>query len=200
MGTMVRSIAVSWIAGAMSFAETITVQVHNVAGAPAAVIAKAEQGASFVFRGAGISVRWADCRAVDLGRGGNQICVKPDDPYTFMVVIGGRFAKSPLKNTALGFALPLSGTRNHAEIFYPRLKEVTHSNPGRVDDGGLLGAVLVHEIAHLLFGSTSHGPGIMRADWTSEEFKRIGQRQFLFTPEQAEALRTGLRSIRRWRP
>jgi hypothetical protein len=47
-----------------------------------------------------------------------------------------------------------------------------------MDCGSLLGMVLVHEIAHLLFGSMSHGRGIMQADWTREEFKRIGQRRF----------------------
>jgi hypothetical protein len=31
VGKMVRLIAVSWIAGSISFAETITVRVHNVA-------------------------------------------------------------------------------------------------------------------------------------------------------------------------
>jgi hypothetical protein len=59
MGKVMLLITASWIANAM-FAETITVRVHNVPGAPAPVIAKGEQEARFVFRWAGIDVRWVD--------------------------------------------------------------------------------------------------------------------------------------------
>jgi hypothetical protein len=57
MGKVMLLITASWIANARDFAETITVRVHNVPGAPAPVIAKGEQEASFVFRWAGIDVR-----------------------------------------------------------------------------------------------------------------------------------------------
>jgi hypothetical protein len=194
MGRVMLFIAVSWMAKAMDFAETITVHVYNVAGARAAVIVKGEEEASLVFKWAGIAVRWVDCPVVDAGRAGNKVCVEPGGPYTFTVVIANGFAKTPIKDIALGFAMPFSAARNFAGISYPRLKQVSDTNPELVDSGGLLGAIMAHELAHLLLSSIRHGPGVMQANWSRAEFKCMGQRRFLFTPAQAQALRSGLRS------
>jgi hypothetical protein len=129
---------------------------------------------------------------LDLGR--KQVCVEPDAPDNFTIVIGDTFAKTPIKDTALGFAMPFSAARNRAAISYSRLKRIADANSELVDSGGLLGAILAHELAHLLLSSIRHGPGIMQADWSRAEFKLIGQRRFLFTQRQAEDLRTGLQS------
>jgi hypothetical protein len=111
--------AVSWMANASDFREAITVRVYNLVGARAGVIAKGEQEASYVFRWAGIAVRWVDCRAVDPSRTGNQACVEPGTPYTFTVVIADRFANTSIKDTALGFAIPFSRNRNYVGISIP---------------------------------------------------------------------------------
>jgi hypothetical protein len=187
-------IAISWIANASNLGGTITVRVANAAGVRAAVIATGEIEASFVFKRAGIVVRWADCPTLDGGRGGNPVCSEPADSYNFTIVIGDKFPKNAIEDTALGFAMPFSGFRNYAEIAYPRVKETTDTSAESLDYGGLLGAIMAHELGHLLFSSNRHGPGIMQANWTRAEFKLINQRRFLFTVEQAEALRTALRS------
>jgi hypothetical protein len=194
VGKMIPLLAVSWIAGAMSFAETITVRVHNVAGAHAAVIADGKRGASRTFEQVGIAVRWADCSPADPGRVSGQICEETYEPSRFTVVIDDGFVNAPIEDTALGFALPFLVGRNHAAVVYPRIRRLAGQNSDLVDCGSLLGAVLAHEIAHLLFGSKRHGPGIMQADWTRKEFQLIGQRRFSFTPEQGADLRAGLRS------
>jgi hypothetical protein len=189
VGKLILWIAVSCIANA---AETITVHIYNVTGAHAGVIAKGEREASRVFERAGIAVRWSDCPVFDPSRGSNQVCNEQDGTCSFSVVINDTFEDAEIKDTAMGFALPFSEPRNHAAIVYPRLEKLVNANPGVIDRGGLLGAVLAHEIAHLLLGSNRHGPGIMLANWTPAELKRIGHRDLLFTPEQAAALRTGL--------
>jgi hypothetical protein len=194
VGKMIPLFAVSWIAGAMSFAETITVRVHNVAGAHAAVIAEGKRGASRIFERVGIAVRWADCSPADPGGVSSQICEETYEPSRFTVVIDDDFVNAPIEDTALGFALPFLAGRNHAAVVYPRIRRLTAQNRDLMDCGSLLGVVLAHEIAHLLFGSMSHGSGIMRANWTRGEFKSIGQRRFSFTPEQGADLRAGLRS------
>jgi hypothetical protein len=102
VGKMIPLFTVSWMAGAMSFAETITVRVHNVAGAHAAVIARSESH----FRTGGHRSRWADCSPLDPGRVGSQICEETYEPSRFTVVINDGFVNAPIEDTALGFARP----------------------------------------------------------------------------------------------
>jgi hypothetical protein len=191
---MIPLVAVSWIAGAMSFAETITVRVHNVAGAHAAVIAEGKRGASRTLEQVGIAIEWADCPSVDPGRISSQTCEETYEPSRFTVVIDAGFVNAPIEDTALGFALPHLAGRNHAAVVYPRIQQLAAENHDLMDCGTLLGVVLAHELAHLLFGSMSHGAGIMLANWTRGAFKSIGQRRFSFTPQQGAELRAGLRS------
>jgi hypothetical protein len=194
VGKMVRFIAVSSIAGGISFGDTITVRVHNVAGAAAAVIAGGEREATRTLKSVGIEVQWADCPPPDLHGSGNETCNETYKSSRFTVVVAEGFANAPIKDTALGFALPFLADRNHAAVVYPRIRLLATRNSDFMDCSSLLGMVLAHEIAHLLFGSMSHGGGIMQADWTREDFKRIGQRRFSFSPEQGAGLRAGLRS------
>jgi hypothetical protein len=179
VGKMIPLFAVSWLAGAMSFAETITVRVHNVAGAHAGVIAEGKRGASRTFELVGIAVRWADCPSIDPGRVSSQMREETFEPSRFTVVIDNGVVNAPIEDTALGFALPLLAGRNHAAVVYPRIQRLTAQNHDLMDCGSLLGVVLAHEIAHLLLGSMSHGSGIMRANWTRGKFKSIGQRLFV---------------------
>ena len=194
MGKVVRLIAVSWLAGGIGSADTITVRVHNVAGAEPKVIAGGEREATRILKSVGIGVRWADCPPIDPDRVSSQICEETFEPSRFTVVINNGVVNAPVEDTALGFALPLLAGRNHAAAVYPRIQRLTAENHDLMDGGSLLGVVLAHEIAHLLLGSMRHGPGIMQPDWKREEFKRIGQRHLSFSPEQGAALRAGLRS------
>lgn len=185
-------IVVAWLAGAPLFAETILVSVYNLCGASAATINRGEHEASRLFDRVGIKVRWEDCGTRDPISGGNPRCDAAYDPYHFTVVIHKRLTKSSIPDGALGFALPLSGERNHAAVVYSRLEELAAANPGLVGSDALLGAVLAHEIAHLLSAQMGHGQGIMEANWTRAELKRIGQRALSFTEGQAEELHSGL--------
>jgi hypothetical protein len=194
MSKMILLIPVSWLGGLMAVSQTITVQLYNRAGARPGVVTKAEQEASRAFERAGIATRWVECPTVDQGRGENQVCEESYAPSRFTIVIDEGFANVRIKDAALGFACPTSGDRNQAAVVYSRLEKVADANRELLNRGSLLGAVLAHEIGHLLLGSKRHGAGLMQASWAEPEFERIAQRRFLFTPEQAAALLTGLRS------
>ena len=184
--------AVACLAGGPAFSETIVVGVYNLCGARAALIEKGEREASRLFERARIEIRWEDCGTRDPSSGGDPYCGAPYDPYRFTVVIHKNLTKSSIPDGALGFALPLSGEGNHAAVVYSRLEELTAANPGLVGSDALLGAVLAHEIAHLLSARMGHGQGVMEANWTRAELKRIGQRGLAFTAEQAKELHAGL--------
>ncbi len=164
----------------------ITVQLFNNANAPRLEVRQAEREAGWMFQKAGIAVHWVECPPLRRETGGDQVCRETDDPGLFVVSIN---AVDPPErsDTALGFAL-IGGRANHAAAVYPRIVAQTQ-NDTDYRDCVLLGSVLAHELAHLLFRSTRHGEGIMQPNWTSRHYQAMTQRQMVFTSRQAQTLR-----------
>ena len=164
----------------------ITVQLFNNANVPQAEVRLAEREAGWMFERAGIAVRWVECPVPQRERGGDQVCKESDDARLFVVSIN---AVDPPEqsDTALGFAL-IHGRSNHAAAVYPRIVEQT-KHDSDYQDCALLGSVLAHELAHLVFRSARHGEGIMRANWTRRDYQAMAHRRLTFTAEQAQTLR-----------
>jgi hypothetical protein len=56
-----------------------------------------------------------------------------------------------------------------------------------------MGAIIAHEIGHLLLGSNAHAAiGIMRAHWQDAELRMLSKGELLFTTEQGARMRTNL--------
>ena len=85
----------------------------------------------------------------------------------------------------------LAGRANHAAAIYPRIKAQTEHDSA-LQDSCLLGSVLGHELAHLLFRSQDHGEGVMRRIWSRADYLAMTQRKLAFTPAQARDLRSRL--------
>jgi hypothetical protein len=164
----------------------ITVQLFNNANAPQLEVRQAEREAGWMFHKAGIAVHWVECPPLVHEKGGDQGCREPDDPSLFVVSIN---AMDPPEqsDTALGFAL-LGGRANHAAAVYPRIVAQT-AHDSAYQDCVLLGSVIAHELAHLLFRSTRHSEGIMRSNWTRHDYLGMAQRRLAFTVEQSRTLR-----------
>src|SRR5215467_13630853 len=61
--------------------------------------------------------------------------------------------------------------------------------------GVILGHLAAHELGHLLLGVGSHSPhGIMHVPWRLKELDVIVQGLLVFTPQQAESMRTNIRA------
>lgn len=171
----------------------MTIQVVNVAGVAPGELDRAIAEATWIFGKAGIGANWVRC-----GEGeGDPNCADSADGLTFSV---GVIAKVPdfLRETGLGFALVYSGRRNHAGVVYSRVVELAQAHPLIVSTDQVLGYAMVHEIAHLIFGSTAHSAtGILRAGCRPAELEAIGQRRLLFTSREIEALHAKLRERRK---
>ncbi|MDE3164239.1 MAG: hypothetical protein KGN36_00390 [Acidobacteriota bacterium] len=164
----------------------ITVQVYNQAGAPAVEVHKAESTASWMYLKAGIDVHWVECPPLERVRGGDQACRQPDDPALFVLSINPD-CPPETSATAMGFAV-LQGQSNHAAVVYPRIEAVSQKDP-QCQDCALLGSAMAHELAHLIFHSARHTDGIMRAVWTSGDFRAMTQQRLVFTQVQVRTLR-----------
>jgi hypothetical protein len=63
-----------------------------------------------------------------------------------------------------------------------------------------LAHVLVHEITHIIEGIARHSEtGVMKAQWTSDDYHRMHLHPLTFAPEDLELIRVGLkaREVRR---
>ena len=93
--------------------------------------------------------------------------------------------------SALAVAMPYADSGARIVIFYDRVDPLVrgHGAP----QATVLGYVLAHEIAHVLQGIARHSEtGIMRARWTNNDFKQMGAKVLLFTPEDVQLIRQRL--------
>jgi hypothetical protein len=156
----------------------LKVHLYNQARVSPADIETAKKEAGLLFEKAGIMVHWKDCVA----------SCGPENHDDALVVWINNSSEAISSDTALGFAAPFAGRGNQAVVLYPRICQFA-PEPNRPF---LLGAVIAHELAHLLFRSNQHSQGIMRASWRRDDLPAMSQRRFRFTPDQANQLRSGL--------
>ena len=192
----------------------LTVHVCNYADVDSKTLASAERGAKEIFRKAGVQSRWIDAHdraqkqsdnSTDVGLIGlSQIWLDILSPATV--------AHLGLADSFMGFAPGTGPNRNVVKVFYNRVTELgerqsaawAHGMISRnVSAGQILGAVMAHEIGHVLLNLSSHSEiGIMRGDWDQEDLYKVGAGCLLFTPNQAEVIRAELlrRAVEREAP
>ncbi len=79
--------------------------------------------------------------------------------------------------------------RHDIRVFYDRVQSIV--SPAH--EPHLLAYVLVHEIVHILEGEARHSPtGIMKAQWTPEDYAAIAAGKLTFAPEDIELVRNGM--------
>lgn len=166
----------------------LTVQVINNVNAPEAEVREAKAEAGWMFKKAGIDIDWVECSPPTQGIL-EPACGAIDHPMIFVLSI--KAGEPPNGSaTAMGFAL-MQGYSNHGAALYPRIKDVVKSNP-EYENSSILGSVLAHELAHLVFRTTEHGDGVMRAKWERGDYRAMAQRKLGFNRGQAEKLRAML--------
>ncbi len=159
-----------------------------VRGIPATV-ARAEIETSRIFRKIGVVLRWVDCLPGG-AHVGNAACGLPPDPTTLTLHIHRWFSRTggmTLADSDLGYAI-LAADR--AGVAYEGVARMASSS---ADQAQVLGAVMAHEIGHLLLGSTQHAEtGIMRAVWEVKDMDGIGRGNLRFTAPQADLIRANV--------
>ncbi len=168
---------------------SITIAVHNYSNASADDLAKAEGEAHRVFEKIGVQTSWLNCSS-ELQRDRNDPagCSLVDGAHLVLNVI--HTVKNPEFDgiDVLGSAYVIPNrTSYYAYAYFGRIRQLTaRFHLG----GGLLAAVFVHEIGHLLLRSSAHSvSGIMSANWDANSLQRISCGTVYFIPEEAKRMR-----------
>jgi hypothetical protein len=159
----------------------LLVVVYNECGVEPALLLRAETDAGRVLSQAGVEVRWQNA--------GWSTAPPDNTPATEgFTPLGVHVIAQPrtLGNEVFGIAfVGADGSGQQADVFYAAV------NAHRAQDRAvLLGAVMAHELGHLLLGSHSHTPtGIMKANWDDEALRLVAAGMASFNTEQAAQMR-----------
>jgi hypothetical protein len=167
----------------------IAVRIYNLANVSKQELATAESEAAWLLGTAGIGVIWNVCPLRPDRYAGCDDHSTGNAVLKFAIEILPNHTRRPLEEP-MGAARPWDGNANLAEVNYANVAELAAwSNQLR---GNILGAVMAHELGHLLLRSGDHSAGIMQARWSRNEVELIGRRILTFTPEQAQQMRRSL--------
>jgi len=184
LGTAIASILLcTSITGAQtSEPGCIKVMVLDSVGISPVVMHRTEDEAARIFRTAGIQVQWVNCQK----KGESESCHHSPlaDEFMLHIVHHGKTRTDLVFGEAF---LGEDGSGKYADVFFDRIQDA--SNPTELDTAQLLGAVVAHEVGHLLLGSRAHSSsGIMQPVWEKECLRRVWMGSLLFTRKQAQSM------------
>jgi len=188
------SIAAGKSHDALSFqAAPITVSVFDYAKDKPRVLAEAEQAASAILFKAGVEVTWISCSANDSSPS-NPACMATTDPmHLALRILPERMSKRlrSIHDDALGFALLGVPLTSDAWILYDRTKDLAQKQ--MVGFERLLGAVIAHELGHLLLAENVHASaGLMHGSWSRAELLDIELARLFFSDSEHKRIQSAV--------
>ena len=169
----------------------IIVRIYNYAGVGEDFLPRAQQEAAGIFLEVGIRLSWLSCTPTHEGIVEEPLCHQgAPNVVSLMICPEAMLPKGGLPRGIFGFALmPQPGKpATYARLYFHRLTEVADGRKVRL--GVLLGAMMAHEIGHLLLGVNSHSrEGIMSIPWDPNKLQQIDLARLGFTPDQAATLK-----------
>jgi hypothetical protein len=149
----------------------IDISVCNFSGLGETVVEQGRAEAQAIFESSGIIIQWLEC--------GHRA-----GPTSFIIRLRASCKGMPrCRIDALGnvfFAEPSDGYL--ADAYVQAIAEV--GKLYGIDTAVLLGAVMVHEVGHLLMGRGHTAEGIMCSRWSVEQMMALQHRRLTFIPEQ----------------
>lgn len=171
---------------------TVAVRVYDSTGPADSGLSWALQVADTRLESAGIDVRWLQCHGVGGVEPGE--CGHPHANHLAIRLVRQRIARADLGYLPLGDALidRATGVGVLGTVYRDRVERLAES--ARVNSAILLGDTIVHELGHLLMGTTLHNQagGLMRPIWTPLEMQRGDEADWRFTSSDIAAMRAAI--------
>jgi hypothetical protein len=165
--------------------------VYDYAHVSSRNLVEAEREANKILAAAGVQAIWIDCLK-DISINSRELCQKGWRPRTPGLRLLPGHVTNQFKDSEFGFAnIPVYATVSYEHIVR---RAERHNEPS--DLPILLGAVIAHELGHLLLSDPNHSAvGIMQPRWGSDQIHQALCGRLRFTSEQAGLIRTKVRSM-----
>ena len=169
----------------------LDVAVFNDAGVDPQIVREAEDRAAQVFRVAEIEVHWRNTQPEQTTASAESASREHGMLVSVRILPRSR----DLAVDTLGVAfIGKSGHGQQADIFYDGIAKLSGSESHKV--AAFLGAVIAHEVGHLLLGSKSHSAaGIMQGHWHESDLKLVALGEFGFGPAQKVKMQRRISAI-----
>jgi hypothetical protein len=167
---------------------TIAVWIRDGGQVPLDILSGAKSEVTQIYRAAGVNIAWH--------RPAGPVDGSDSQPTRLVIDIvssrqAGRLPFPPSCDT-LGAATGNAIERGH--VGYVRYDCIEHlAQHSGLDRAHALGVVVSHELGHLLLPYPAHSmTGLMKAEWSRDDLYLAQRRSLIFTPEQAQLIRTRL--------
>ena len=173
----------------------VAVRTYNYAVVGIEQMSEARSEAAHIFKSAGISLEWIECRVP--GDGAGAACTEPLlVGRDLMLRLVDRRPSPGERVVALGESMldreQRGGVLMTIDVF--PVRAVAERTATAVST--LLGRAIAHEIGHLLLGSAAHPRvGLMRALWSHEELRGLKPAHWGFSSREAANMRETLRQL-----
>jgi hypothetical protein len=163
----------------------LVLQLHNLAGAPPAVVDDARAELTRMYRQLGVAAEWDRADAGATSSEIVRVVVLPNET--------GRLRASG--ETVMGAAVRTPGGTRVIYVFYQRVR--VEAERYDVSTALVLACAMAHELGHLLLPGDGHSSsGLMRPCWSRDDFQRADQGRLRFSRGQAALVRVAAESDR----
>lgn len=174
------------------FAPAIKVFVYNYAHVSQRNLNAAELLANKILAKAGVQAIWFDCLRDDSSGELKKLCENSERRRTPELALFAGHITDQYKDYEFGFAnIPFNAVVSYEHVVRRAERD---DEPSEIPV--LLGAVIAHELGHLLLGDPTHSRlGIMRAQWGADQIHQAWCGRLWFTPEQALRMQAKVRRL-----
>jgi len=171
----------------------ITIGVYDYAHSKPGVLLDSQRTAAAILANAGVETVWVACLTAN-GSPGPSACASPADPtHLTLRVVPSSMSKlwALFNDGAFGYS-PLDDKLNrNSWVLYDRAKDFA-AQKGLTFER-LLGAVIAHELGHLVLGENAHaGAGLMHGLWSYKELLAIESASLFFSDTERKRIQSGV--------
>ena len=165
-----------FVKGAAFLLLKVTVVIYNSEAVPERELVRGETVAGQILRQAGVEVLWRPATAADTA-------LRPSEVPLHVLA-----AHPPnLSPDISGFAM-LMPEGSYAGVSYPDVQRTAHALAA--DDPTVLGAIMAHELGHVLLGTRDHSAnGVMVMRLGQREIAAARRGELLFVGSEARRIR-----------
>ena len=168
----------------------ITIRVYNFAAIPAGEIARAQQEADEIYARANVRLAWLDCTYAD-GKPADSTCNAISGPsvLNLRLLPAQMEPKQGLPEGIFGFSMmsTTGGFSSTTNVYVDRVSTIADGRKYR--QPVVLGAIVAHELGHLLLGIGSHSKaGLMSLPWGPKALTAADQGTLSFSKKETSQL------------